>query len=333
MSARIAVQSVEKIFSDSNHNAFTDLCRFNDEYYLTFRSCPDGHMIYASSKIVVFSSTDTVSWNKRFEFSAPERDVRDPHFLVFGDTLFVYSGTWPTQEGNRNFRDMGNHLGYCGWTRNGEEWHGPVAMESTRGFYIWRAATNGTMAYLNGRRVKPGTKTVANSSLELDIEGCLLCSEDGLEWRLAAQLPGSSGNETAFLFEDDGEILALARGWQEEHAHVLSAKPPFLEWRETKLDRQIGGPLLAKWHDVYIAAGRETRAPGDRITALYLLEGSNLVKIGDLPSGGDSSYPGFVATDERSALLSFYSSHEGSGTNLAPSSIYLARLTYEGVTS
>ena len=40
----------------------------------------------------------------------------------------------------------------------------------------------------------------------------------------------------------------------------------------------------------------------------------------ELPSGGDCSYPGFVALDESRGLLSYYSSHDGS------TSIYLAEI-------
>ena len=31
----IHVDSVRQIFNDGNHNAFTDLCRFQNRYYLT----------------------------------------------------------------------------------------------------------------------------------------------------------------------------------------------------------------------------------------------------------------------------------------------------------
>ncbi|HIM55864.1 MAG TPA: hypothetical protein EYM39_04085 [Candidatus Latescibacteria bacterium] len=42
--------------------------------------------------------------------------------------------------------------------------------------------------------------------------------------------------------------------------------------------------------------------------------------VAELPSGGDNSYPGFIALDGTRGLLSYYSSHEGSA------SIYLAEL-------
>ena len=50
------IESVRKVYDDGDHNAFTDLCWFGERLYLTFRSCPDGHSVFASSRIIVLSS-------------------------------------------------------------------------------------------------------------------------------------------------------------------------------------------------------------------------------------------------------------------------------------
>ena len=71
----------------------------------------------------------------------------------------------------------------------------------------------------------------------------------------------------------------------------------------------------------------KTPDPREPRTTLYWLVGDQLREIGQLPSGGDNSHPGFVAIDGTRALLSYYSSHEGSGSGLAPSAIYLSELT------
>ena len=69
--------------------------------------------------------------------------------------------------------------------------------------------------------------------------------------------------------------------------------------------------------------------PGKHTTTLYWLIENRLVEITELPSGGDNSYPGFVPLDDAHGLLSYYSSHEGSGTTLAPCHIYLAELAWQ----
>ncbi len=59
---QVRVDNVRRVFWNGEHNAFTDLIRWRDRYYLTFRSCPDGHMQHASAKVIVLASGDTKSW-------------------------------------------------------------------------------------------------------------------------------------------------------------------------------------------------------------------------------------------------------------------------------
>jgi hypothetical protein len=94
----------------------------------------------------------------------------------------------------------------------------------------------------------------------------------------------------------------------------------------TDLARYVGGPMLARWGERYLVGGRKMVGTAKPTTALYWLVDDELQEITELPSGGDTSYPGFVEFSPARGLLSFYSSHEGSGTSLAPSAIYLADL-------
>lgn len=77
---RITVTSVRRAFHNGEHNAFTDLCRFNGRYYLTFRSCPDGHGVFPTAAVLVLESDDGQEWRQVQRFSVPGRDTRDPHF-------------------------------------------------------------------------------------------------------------------------------------------------------------------------------------------------------------------------------------------------------------
>ena len=326
---RVTIESVRRVYNDGNHNAFTDLCRFRDQYYLTFRNCPDGHGVYPSSRIIVLSSVDADKWQHVHAFSVPDRDVRDPHFLVFGGTLFVYTGTWlcdpsePSPYGPEK-RDLNDHLGYCAWSADGQVWQGPCILEGTYGHYIWRAATHGGKAYLCGRR-KPGfVPTATLKDADPITQSALLESDDGFIWKTRGLFQESYGSETAFLFEDDGSILAVGRGRPPRPAQICRSRPPYQHWTHTDLDRNIGGPLLAKWGHRYIVGGRKTTDRANHKTALYWLIGDRLQEIVELPSGGDNSYPGFVQVSDTRGLVSYYSSHEGSGTTLAPSATYLA---------
>lgn len=315
----VRVQSIHKVFDDGNHNAFTDLCRFQGRMYLTCRSCPDGHMVFATSSIVVLASEDGSAWEPVYSFSVPYRDTRDPHFLTFGHRLFVYTGTWLVPpEGDQ--RDLNDHLGYGAYTSDGRTWEGPVMLEGTYGHYIWRAAAWNGRAYLCGRRRREFAAGFAAEEGTEVIQGAMLASDDGLIWRHAALFTESHGNETAFLFEDDGSVLAIARGTPQCAARVCRATPPYQDWTRTELDRNVGGPLVARWGDRYLVGGRKTEDPKQPRTTLYWLVNDALEEITELPSAGDNSYPGFLQLDGSRGLLSYYSSHEGS------TSIYLADL-------
>src|SRR5512147_349571 len=125
----VRVVSVQRIFHNGEHNAFTDLCRFRGQLYLTFRTCPDGHGVNPTSSILVLRSGDAgATWEEVHRFRVPLRDVRDPHFLTFRDRLFVYTGTWYSGETTlpRDQYDLNLHLGYAAWTAEGDGWHGPI---------------------------------------------------------------------------------------------------------------------------------------------------------------------------------------------------------------
>jgi hypothetical protein len=332
MGPAIIVESVRTVANDGSHNAFTDLCRFRGRLYLAFRSCPEGHMIFPSSRIVVMESADGGTWTEVHRFGVPDRDVRDPHFLVLRDRLHVYTGTWLAAPGEAEKQELNDHRGYASWTADGRRWEGPRFLEGTQGHYVWRAAAFDGVGYLNGRK-KRGFAVLTPREREWEIEeSWLLRTTDGLRFEPAALVVESFGDETAFAFEDDGSAIAVARNREgSEPAFLCRSKPPYADWRRTRLARNIGGPLLARWGSRLLVGGRKTPEKGRSLTALWWLEADRIEEAAELPSGGDTSYPGFVALSPTEGLLSYYSSHEGSGTSLAPSSIYVARVATSGL--
>ena len=103
---------------------------------------------------------------------------------------------------------------------------------------------------------------------------------------------------------------------------------------EIQLNR--GGPLLTKWGERHVAGGRKSGAAlvGKRgpKTSLYWLNpdaknGKDLLtEFVELPSNGDTSYPGFVELSPSRAVVSWYSSHEKDATGKVITAIYMADL-------
>lgn len=319
----VEVHNVRQVFDNGEHNAFTDLVAWNGRYWLTFRSCPDGHMVHPTSAILILSSRDAKTWKEEYRFSVEKRDTRDPHFLIFKENLFVYTGTWYSGDTTlpRDQYDVNKHLGYAVWTADGEIWQGPRQLEGTYGHYIWRAAIYGEKAYLCGRRNRGHAQVNGERDI---IESAMLESDDGLIWKFCSLFQETQGDETAFCFSKDGSITAISRRGSAT-AQLVASTPPYADWTRKELSEYIGGPLLTHWGDRWVVGGRRNTDVGPKTTLYWLVDGQ-LHPFAQLPSGGDNSYPGFVELDADHAIVSWYSSHEKTADGNQKTAIYMADL-------
>ena len=322
---KVRVANVRRVFHNGEHNAFTDLIRFRGKFYLTFRSCPDGHMVHPTASIIILSSADTKQWKRVHRFGVDKRDTRDPHFLVFKDKLFVYTGTWYSGETTLKYEDydLNKHLGYATLSEDGAKWHSPIMLEGTFGHYVWRANVFDGKAYLCGRRKK--NFVIGPRGEGSIVESAMLESEDGLIWRTRSLFQEVRGDETAFQFEAGGSVIAIGRRGRDK-AQLLRSERPYTQWERKELDRYIGGPLLIRWGGRYVVGGRKTVGDVGPKTSMCWLVDDELHEFAELPSGGDNSYPGFVEIDPNRAIVSWYSSHEGDANGKAITAIYMADL-------
>ena len=323
----VAVTNIRRVFHNGEHNAFTDLIRFRGQLYLCFRSCPDGHMVNNTASVIILRSNDEgASWTQVHRFRVKERDTRDPHFLVFHDRLFVYTGTWWSGPGKIEPKDydMNKMLGFAVSSSDGTVWSEPTMLEGTFGLYIWRAATYGGKAFLCGRR-KPGYD-IGPKGEGGRVQSLMLESDDGLVWMKRACFNETNGDETAFLFEQDGSVLAIGRNGSGKEAFLIHSTPPYADWNRQPLDRAIGGPLVAKWGGHVLVGGRHTTKEKGAKTSLCWLVGESLLEFAELPSGGDNSYPGFIELSPARGLISWYSSHEKDDAGRTITAIYTANL-------
>jgi len=323
----VEVTNVRRVFHNGEHNAFTDLIRWRGKFWLAFRSCPDGHSVFPTASVIILTSRDGKDWTQAHRFCVPQRDTRDPHFLAFQDKLFVYTGTWYCGDTAppRSDYTLNKHLGYAAWSADGEQWHSPVMLEGTFGHYVWRATSFNGKAYLCGRRNRQFDMTALGEGAI--VESAMLESDDGLIWRTRTLFQEERGDETAFLFQPDGSILAVGRRGSDK-AQLLRSEAPYTQWDRREFDRYIGGPLITRWGERIVVGGRKS---GPR-TALYWLDPEAeaaqdlLTEFAELPSGGDTSYPGLVELSPTQALVSWYSSHEKDDEGQTMTAIYMADL-------
>ena len=320
----VEVTNVRRVFHNGEHNAFTDLTHFKDRFYLCFRSCPDGHAVHPTASIIILASDNGQQWRQVHRFHVDDRDTRDPHFLIFKDKLFVYTGTWycgETSPAPEQY-DLNQHLGYAAWSQDGVQWSSPVLLEGTYGHYIWRANQFAGKAYLCGRRKINFAATPRGEGRM--VQSLMLESDDGLVWRKRAVFQELEGDETAFQFDHHGHVLAIGRRGS-DNAQLLRSEPPYTQWDRKDIDRYVGGPLLARWGDRYVIGGRKFTPDGPRTSMCWLVD-DQLHEFAVVPSGGDTSYPGLVALSPTRAVMSWYSSHEEDSSGKTITAIYMADL-------
>ncbi len=328
----IRIGSARKVFDDGSHNAWGDMIMFRGRFFVGFRSNPTGHLSNEDSEAVIIGSDDGDEWEEVLRYTDPDRVLRDPHFAILGEQLYAISGaSMPAENMHRCF---------CVSTADGIHWDELKRLDGTEGKFLWRVATYGGRIYANEHRVLKPPPGGDDYSGDLASRSAIMVSDDGQAFHPFLTFPQEGGNETGFAFENDGTLLALMRtvGLPPHNAVVWRARPPYTEWTSTMLHRFIGGPMLARWGERFLVGGR--RFEGDLasgtegatmslgwLAGLGTGETPHLVEGPTLPSGGDTSYPGFVALNDTEGLVSYYSSHEGSGTKDAPAAIYVARVS------
>ena len=323
-SISIEIQSIKRIFFNQDHNAFPDAIYYKNNFFVALRSCPDGHMVFTTSRIIILSSRDGINWSLNHSFSIPNRDVRDPHFCIFKNNLFLYTGTWYAQNLIApGAYEMNMQLGFSIQTSNGKAWSTPKALPGTEGHYIWKAGVFNNKMFLSARR-NINFKPMHGETPY--IESVLLSSDDGFNWSEFMLLDRKFGDEIAFMINKNGLFLGIARGYGLETASLLTVDLLTKKLiSNVKLQKYIGGPMIHKWGEDIIVGGREHLANDSYTTSLYLLKQDKLIKLVELPSGGDCSYPGMIVLSDNKAMVVYYSSH-GTLPHENKSSIYIANL-------
>jgi hypothetical protein len=312
-----SINWLKKVWADGRHNAFTDLVKWQGRYFLTFRNgTSHGSM---DGRILIISSEDLEDWELGAEISTPGDD-RDPKFLITPERLFLL---FPSRT-NATPRQGGTLVSF---STDGRNWSRPQ-QAFIDNFTFWRPvkgpgrpASDGRPKEFGGLYYLAAYYYTGPVLEERRVE--LLQSEDALSWKSVSTIHRNGSSETALLFFPDGGLWATVRR-KEKSAALAKSKPPYEDWKVSDLNVPLQGPAIIQMGDKIYAAGRkflkEAGPLGRAQTALYILENEELKEILILPSGGDTSYPGFLPMGKNRLLMSYYSSHEG------PASIYLAEV-------
>ena len=299
-----AISDVLKIWDRAKHSAFTDLIRFKDKWYCTFRES-DSHATGSDGVIRIITSDDGQEWESAGVLREEGIDLRDPKLSIGPDgRLMMLMGGSVYQGKKLNARQC-----RASFSKDGVIWTEPQKVFEPN-HWLWRVTWHEGVGY----------------GVAYDITGkadwalTLVCTKDGVNYDVITKLeiPGSP-NETTLRFTDDGKMIALVRRESGSHnAWIGTSAAPYKEWKWNETGHAVGGPNFIILDDGEMwAAGRSY--PGGAKTVLAKMTESDYTPMVTFPSGGDTSYPGLVWHDGM-LWMSYYSSHEGK------TSIYLAKI-------
>jgi hypothetical protein len=301
---------VQKIWDQAPHNAFTDLIRFQDRWYCTFREGA-GHASGAGA-IRVLTSADGDRWESVALIESKDVDLRDPKLSLTPDGRLMMVGGAAEPASRNPVRD---HYSFVSFSKDGKDWTKPQrVLDSWQ--WLWRVTWHDKTAY--GVAYQWDPKAEGNAK---QYRSVLYKSGDGLKYEKVADLDVPGATEATLAFDGDVMYCLQRRDGSPNSAMLGSSKAPYTEWTWKDLGVYFGGPNFLRTPDgSWLAAGRFIeKGKAQTVVCRLDLTAGKLTPLLTLPSGGDTSYPGMVWHRDQ-LWVSYYSSHEGK------TSIYLARV-------
>jgi hypothetical protein len=306
---KLELVNVTKVWDKAPHNAFTDLARFRDQWYLAFRE-GKSHGVVGNGQVRVLRSRDGRQWQSVAVLKYdPKWDMRDAKLNVTRDgRLMLNSAAAPLDA-------IQSRQSFVWFSKDGTDWTDGPHKVGEWNWWLWGVTVN----------PKGAIYGVGYGDLNhRPVHTRLYRSTNGLDYEtLLPTLTAPTSGEVAVLFRKDGSAVALVRKDPDERSLVGTARGDYNKWTFKTLDKRVGGPELVELPDGTILAGVRLYVGKPR-TSLCLVEPEvgKLTELLTLPSGGDTSYPGMV-WHKGLLWVSYYSTHEGK------TSVYLAKVRFQ----
>ncbi|MGQ9591569.1 MAG: sialidase family protein, partial [Planctomycetota bacterium] len=299
--------SSRRVWDAAPHNAFTDLIRHRGRWLCAFRE-GEAH-VSPEASIRVIRSEDGERWEPAARISVPGVDLRDPKLSEAPDGRLVLLGgwrTWPREA-------KGLLRSWVSFSEDGSSWTEPRLVLS-EGEWLWR------ILWHEGRALGVAYRMSAEASWV----SRLYASPDGLAYEPLADFEEAPGlTEATLRAGEAGALHCLHRRDAGTRTALLGTSPaPYREWTWKDSGFHLGGPNAILHGGRWLAAGRWMVGNPKTVVALLSWELGTLEPLLELPSGGDTSYPGLASFGDE-LWASYYSSHEGKAA------IYLARIAVD----
>ena len=310
--------SVQKIWDEGTHAAFTSLVKFEDQYYCTFRE-GYGHVFdekgNAEGLIRVLASKDGETWKSVLDTGIEGIDCRDPKLCVTHDgrLMLLFGGSMYRE------RKLLSQQGYVMFSKDGRRFSDPEKIvlrpdPVNEQNWLWRVTWNGDTGYGISYGFGEKGRTLV-----------LYCTKDGVLYDEVKSFDFEGfPNEATLRFLPDGRMLMmLRRDGEDRMGYWGVAEPPYTEWNVKPMPLQVGGPDFVVLDDGTILAGTRSYAIGGHCKTIIIkgnLEG-DFQEVFALPSDGDTSYPGMIVVGDE-LWVSYYSTNGVPGK----AAIFLAKI-------
>ena len=301
---------LKKIGHKADHNAFVDLCEFNQQLICCYREAEDH--VSADGRICILTLDIKGNVLCLSRIAIPNTDLRDPKVSITpdGDILLI---AYARKTSSNNQTIGSRNLTWLSQT--GHSWSTAKELADS-GWWLWRVRWYKRRAYgfaYNRKRNaihlysgSPRDSFRLHQSFALSLEE----HEKGYP------------NESDLVFDNNKAFAVVRRDADSCTAQLGHSVFPYKKWNWIDLGRYIGGPVMMRLDNSFaLLAGRIVKQE-QLVTGLLkvnLLNG-DLQELLILPSGGDNGYPGLVLK-EGMLYVSYYSSHEDN-----KSCVYLAQI-------
>ncbi|MFT2091430.1 hypothetical protein [Paraglaciecola sp. 2405UD69-4] len=299
-----------KIGNKAGHNAFVDVCHFNNWFYCCYREATNH--ISADGKICILKVDHQGVVLNRSLIQLPSTDLRDPKLTITPDgkmLLIAYA-----RRTNSENRTIGTR-NLCWVSQTGDSWstHKEFA---EKGWWLWRITWHQGLGYGFAYNRKQNAINFFTGdprrSFHRHVTSAFSLKKHGKGYP----------NESDIIFNEKTAYAIIRRDADSYTAQLGISNFPYKRWKWTDLQRYIGGPALIKVNaELAILAGRIFEE-GKLVTGVFTLNlnTAKLIKQLVLPSQGDNSYPGLVIENDK-LYICYYSSHEDN-----KSSVYMTEL-------
>ena len=318
--------AVSKIWDQAPHNAFTDLIKYEGRYYCTFRE-GTGHIPAkdntGNGEIRILVSTDGVTWESAALFAKEGFDLRDPKLSIMPDgRLMVLFDASVYINGQ-----MKSLLQYVSFTDKNAKTFSDLQqvmldtdIQSDQS-WLWRVTWHKKTGY-----------GVVYQSIPRDREEWkvfLVKTSDGINYKLVSPLDvqGKPNESTVEMLKKNRmRIIVRREAADNNNGYIAYSGKNYTEWNWHDLGVRLGGPHIITLPDGKTIIGSRSYRENGQFTYLFELDNktNKMSELLELPSGGDTSYPGLIIVKDE-LWVSYYSSHEGK------TSIYLAKVKYKNL--